>query len=143
MDSLPPNSYAVFLRRLARGVIILRILWIFLVAISAIMAFLLYEYGWSAAAFLASACIMFAILSVNKRFSLAAELSSNPLIVYWVHPSNQNSPYADQLPIECSTIKLHLRNGCDLEVDLPLKDMREFLAWLRKQNPSIRVGPYE
>ena len=38
---------------------------------------------------------------------------------------------------------MHLRDGSELEVDLPPAEMRAFTAWLSERNPDMRWGAYD
>jgi hypothetical protein len=80
---------------------------------------------------------------VRERYFRVHEVLEDPAIVYWVHASPDVKRDLNDSPETCGRLRLHLRNGNDLDVQFHPSKMRGFLAWLRQNNPSIRWGSYD
>jgi hypothetical protein len=137
-----PDSLQAFLRKLRRGALILRILWMFLIALSA-LALILNAWLWSLLAFLTViACVLLGI-HVSRRYLAAWKVSTNPQWVYWVHATPGFDRSLDAPIADCSHLTLHLRDGSFLQIDLPPNSINELVVWLVEHNPTLRCGPYD
>ena len=135
-----PESYRLFLRRLYRGRIIMVALFLVL-AIAGGLTFLLPGYrGWAAFFWLSDSLCLMGRWHVGARYMAAVQVCSNPQIVYWVH---SGTPMLPMLRGWLGTLMLHLRDGTQLEIEVPPKNLEEVIAWLKEKNPSLRCGPYE
>jgi hypothetical protein len=137
-----PDSLQTFLRRLHRGALILRILWLFLMAL-AVLALILSAFLWAALAFLlVMACVLLGI-HVSRRYLVAWKVATNPQWVYWAHATPGFDRSLDAPLSDCSHLTLHLRDGSFLQIDLPPISINELVAWLTEHNPSVRCGRYD
>jgi hypothetical protein len=137
-----PKGYCLFIRRLRRGGIIFRVLWIVLIALTGFSLIGPY-WGWTVAAFTVGVQCMMGMRHVGERYVAASKASENPQIIYWAHPSTPHEHLSDDAMDDCKLITLHLRDGHQFEVGLPSEEMRDFIAWLKERNPSIRWGKYD
>jgi hypothetical protein len=144
-----PNSmdstqiYRILTQKIRRGILIFYVLKI----ISMVACvYLLITDGvgpWVALYFVAVVISYVSIGHVRKRAIAATKVSQDPQIVYWAHPSTPHEPLSSNSIHECTILTLHLRDGTQLEVNLPLKQMNDFIAWLKEHNSTIRWGPYD
>ncbi len=136
------DGFQLFLRKLRRGALILRILWLFFTALFA-LALILNAWPWSLLAFLVViACVLLGI-HVSRRYLVAWKVSTNPQWVYWAHATPGFDHSLDAPLSDCPHVTLHLRDGSHLDIDLTPPHMREFVAWLSEHNPTLRCGRYD
>jgi hypothetical protein len=98
---------------------------------------------WLITAWLLATCLLLAYRHVRIRHYIGRQVSNNPGLVYWAHTSSSQDPSPDVDVSNSTLIVLHLRNGTQLEVGLPIDEMRTLITWLRIRNPSIRWGSYD
>jgi hypothetical protein len=127
-------------RRFRRGLVIFPTLWLALVVFAGQTLIASRNRPWGVAAFITAILIGLGFHQVRKGFVLAKKVSANPRIVYWAHSSSQRLPFSTN---SLNYFMLHLRDGCQLEVHLPPTEMAKFIDWLKEQNPSVRLGPYD
>lgn len=140
------ESYCLFQRRLSRGGIIYGTL--FLVsAIASGLAILIPGYrAWAAVLFLSGFVCGMGAWHVGGRQRTAWKVRTNPRVVYWAHLTGTRTfggLSAKLLTAELGSLVVHLRDGSQLDIDLPPKDLEEILAWLKEENPFLRCGPYD
>lgn len=138
-----PKEFILFVRRLRRGALLFRILWLSSIGLTG-LALLLPEHRYLAIGIFPLA-ILFALgmEHVSKRHISAWKVSKDPNLVYWVHPTSKHESAINDSMEDCKSLTLHLRDGCQFEVDLPPSDIRTFLAWLKEENPAVRWGNYD
>ena len=132
-----------FVRRVRRGVIIFQALGL---ASAAFTGFELLRPGcrsWAASSFLAALLFGLARNHIRGRYFSARKVSENPEIVYWGHATTRFEHFSSEEIKGCRILTLHLRDGTQLEIDLPPAEMCNFVAWLRIQNLSMRWGSYD
>ena len=139
----PPKGYGLIIRRTRRGLILFPILWIAVAVFGGIMGVKPGHRVWAVAALPFCVLIGLAGHQVRRRHISAWKVSKNPRIVYWAHPTTVRERLSEEEIGDCKLLMLHLRDGWDLEVNFPQTDMREFIAWLKEENPSMRWGPYD
>jgi hypothetical protein len=138
-----PSGYLSFMRRVRRGAILFQVLWL---AASGLSGWALVSPGRRYLAIPGlSAAVLFVLAGtlVRRRYSSALKVAQNPQLVYWAHPIDRTGHIASNSLDDCRDLSLHLRDGRQFEVDLPSQDMRSFVAWLKEQNPSVRLGSYD
>jgi hypothetical protein len=88
-----------------------------------------------------------AIRHAGVRYFGAYKVCTQTEIVYWIHPTKALIDVSDGAvsgTMEDSNLfVLHLRDGTQLELSIPSEDVGSFVIWLKKHNPSVRVGNYE
>lgn len=134
-------------RHLLSGYILLRILYLgFTVATAGLVCLkpiVFVSWGWVALSFLLGVISLMAWYDARDRFVMSVLIVEDPMIVYWAHASGEHGPVLEASVENCTTLRLHLRIGRQLDVELPVAKMRELNAWLREKNPHIRWGHYE
>jgi hypothetical protein len=134
--------YRLLGRRHRRGYVIGRIMWNVCFIVMGVIIFVLGSISWTIVVFfVALALYMLWVNNLGMQNS-AWRISENPRLVYWAHPTSGHEPYADVPLDECTIMKLHLTDGTEFEVLLPVEQMRAFINWLREQNPELRLGEY-
>ena len=145
-----PEGFRKLIRLLRRGVIISQSL--YYVFLGCAVGALIFHAGtaWAIAAFIMSfICRLNVVLHVGRRYISALKIAENPEIVYWGHSINRQGQAIDTLVVESKNIKLHLKDGRQLDVDavtgtgISQEQLREIISWLRRHNPSIRWGDYD
>lgn len=140
---MAPQGYQIFLRRISRGILLFRVLWLAFMGLSA-LAFAIPEYRhWTIICFLLSVIFAVAMNHVSKRHISAWKVSDNPKLVYWAYPTTNDGSFSNFAQEKYKGVTLHLRDGCQLDVDLPPKELQAFLNWLKEENHSIRWGNYD
>ena len=127
-------------RRFRRGLVIFSILWLISVGWAGQTLVASGNRAWAVAAFFAAMLSGLGFQHVRKGFIVAKRVSANPKIVYWAHSSGLRLPLSTKSQ---NFFILHLRDGSQLEVLLPEAEMTKFIDWLKEQNPSVRMGPYD
>lgn len=100
-------------------------------------------YPWIVSFFLLMILFVLARHHVGTRYNTALTVAEDPLLVYWAHSDDPDQDITVEKIQDCKFITLHLRNGTKLEVDIPQQTMPDLIAWLRKKNPSIKLGAYD
>jgi len=96
---------------------------------------------WAVAALLASILFLVGWVHMRGRYLSAWNISENPQLVYWAHPSRTKDHLVSYEDINnCQLLTLHLRDGTQFLARLSAEDMRDFIAWLNERNPSVRWG---
>ena len=135
--------YRLLVRRIRRGLIIFSILWLVSSASGGLALICPGGRPWAVAAFLAGILFYLGADHVRKRDASAWRVSENPQLVYWAHPMTPHQPLSDRAIHDCTLLMLHLRDGTEFEVGLPVAEMRSFVTWLSERNPSVRWGVYD
>jgi len=138
-----PRVYSHFKRRIRRGIVFFHILWFVSVAFGGVMLVTPGRRCWAVVGLLMGILSGLAGRHVRERYISVRKVSENPQIVYWAHPSRPFERLSNEKIEECKQLILHLKDGTQVEVDLPPAEMGEFIAWLKENNPSIRWGPYD
>jgi hypothetical protein len=138
-----PEAYCLFMRRVRRGAIIFKILSLVFTGVAGLALATPGLRPWAAAAFLLGVCCLLGVRHVGGRYISARKVSENPQIVYWAHPTRPFESLSNDAIEECKLLLLHLRHGTQLEINLPPAEMRNFVAWLKERNSSMRWGAYD
>lgn len=140
----PPESYQLILRRAYRGRILFSAI-SFILAIFTGLALVVPEYPcWSVSAFLGALLFSMGARIVHQRYTVALKVCENPKAVFWVHPTRiEDSLLSEETLTACNIATLHLCDGSRLEINLRPAEMKTFVAWLKEQNPSIKLGSYD
>jgi len=138
-----PEAYHRFKRRIRRGVVFFHMLWIVSVVFAGVTLVTPGRRCWAVSGLLMGILSGLAARQVRERYISARKVSENPQVVYWAHPTRPFVRFSSEKVEECKLLTLHLKDGTQLEVDLPPEDMGTFIAWLKESNPFIRWGPYE
>ena len=141
MDS--SQIHSMLTRNIRRGLIIFPILKLIAIVFCVIALMTDGLRPWAALSFVASIIFFVGFNNVRKRAKAAEKVSRDPQIVYWAHPSTGHEPLSGNSIHECRILTLHLRDATQLEVNLPLKQMHSFIAWLKEKNSTIRWGFYD
>lgn len=99
--------------------------------------------AWSGAFLVLGTTSLLAWYNARDRLTMSRMIAEDPTIVYWAHASGAAGPDLERPVDECTTLRLHLLIGRHLEVELPVRYMRELNALLREKNPNIRWGHYD
>jgi hypothetical protein len=140
----PPEISRLLTRWFYRRVIIFKIMQ--LVTCGCAGAAFLLPGGWRWAIGIFLICVLFTIGWAKARggYLSARKVFQNPQFVYWAHPANPKDSRVSAEPVNgCKLLTLHLRDGTQFQPYLSAKDMPTFIAWLKEQNPSVRLGPYD
>jgi len=140
----PPRAYQLLLRRAYRGRVLFSAISLTL-AIFTGLALVLPEYRcWSVSAFLGALLFSMGARIVHQRYTVALKVRKNPKAVFWAHSTRIEDKLLSKEPItDCNIAILHLRDGSQLEVNLQPAEMHAFVAWLKEQNSSIKLGSYD
>jgi hypothetical protein len=134
-------------RHLLSGYVLLRICYLGFVVTAAGLVCLkpvfFVSWGWVALSFLLGVISLMAWYNARDRLVMSVLIVEDPMMVYWAHASGEHGPDLEASVENCTTLRLHLRIGRQLDVELPVSKMRELNAWLRERNPQIRWGHYE
>jgi hypothetical protein len=131
-----------------RGLILFRLLWLgSLIGFGLLPNLILLSnasisWGWVFAVLLLGLIAFLAWSHARKQFFMARLVAEDPMIVYWAHAAGRQGPDLETSVDNCSSLTLHLRVGRQLDVQLPVPQMRELNAWLSEKNPDIRWGHY-
>ena len=149
-----PDGFYLLIRRLQRGVVIFRTLYLLFAGstgVALILGLLFHGWiPWALVAFMASlSCRLAVLLHVGPRYVSARKVLKNPQIVYWGHSIDGRGQFTDTTVVESPRLKLHLKNGAQLQIEVvrgtgtSQEQLREVVLWLRNHNPSIRWGDYD
>jgi hypothetical protein len=141
MDS--SEVYRLLSRRVRRGVVVFGALSL-VCCIASGLAFAEKQTAWAVAGFEGAILLGLGFRHVRGRDISARKLSSNPQLVYWVHPTV--IPANEQWTLQLTTVQsisLHLRDGSQFDACLSPTEMESFFTWLKCQNPSMRMGAYD
>jgi hypothetical protein len=140
----PPEVFRLLTRKIRRGGIMFRILWLVSLGCTGAALFVPGFRSWAVAGFLASMLFMLGWIHVRGRYLSALAVSEHPQLVYWAHPTRaKDNRVSDDAINDCKLFTLHLRDGTQFQAHLSAKDTSNFIAWLKEQNPSVRFGPYD
>ena len=140
VDMESSDVFRLLTRRFRRGLVIFPTLWIVAIIWGGQSLVGSRNRSWAVAASFAALLFYLGFDHVRKEFVSAKKVSVNPRIVYWGHSANLRLPFSAR---SSKYFILHLRDGCQLEVNLPPTEMAKFIDWLKEQNPSVRLGPYD
>lgn len=99
--------------------------------------------SWAVASFLASFLLILAWVLLRQKCIVAWKVSNNPELVYWAHSHDLPLRIARFGMNDYKVFKLHLRDGEQIEVNLPPDDLQTITAWLSERNSSVRWGAYD
>ena len=133
-----PEVFRMLTRRIRRGFWICLIFFCLTSALGMTLLILSVGRQWAVLSFVAAMHFYVWRIFAARKMRSAVTVSQNPHHVYWVRPTTiQLSACSDTF------IALHLRDGAELEVGLPIDEVRRFVAWLSEHNPSLRIGAYD
>jgi hypothetical protein len=149
-DMQLPEGFRILIRHLRRGVVIFKSLK--LVFLGCAVGVFIFHGGiaWVITSFiLGLVCELTALLHVGRRYISAWKVAENPQIVFWGHSVDRQGQATDKPVIDSKNLKLHLRDGTQLEVEavsgtgMSQEQLRDIILWLRQRNPSMRWGDYD
>jgi hypothetical protein len=76
------------------------------------------------------------LLHVGRRYISAWKVAENPQIVYWGHSINQQGQATDLVVTESNKLKLHLKDGTQLNVEA-VRGTGISQEQLRKSSPGF------
>ena len=145
-----PEGFRKLIRRLRRGGIIFHTL--SLLFLTGACSVLIFHWGisWAITAFiLCLVCRLTVLLSIGRKYISAWKVAEDPKIVYWVHSTDGQGRANDQPVSESRTVRLHLKDGTQLEVEavtgtgISQTQLQDALSWLRHKNQALRWGDYD
>jgi len=136
------EAFRLITRQQRRGVILFKLLY-YVAAIGGGVAFVSSRYSWALTALVIGILFGNIWFPIRNMYLSSWKACENPQMVYWAHPTARGGHVLEKPTDECTRLVLHLRDGTQTEFGLLAPEMRQFIAWLKEQNPSIRWGAYQ
>jgi hypothetical protein len=137
----PAEVYRLLATKVVRGHTISKVLSMILLMTTAV-AVMEHQYAWAVAAFVSGFLFGFAATMMQRKLSIARQVSENPSLVYWAHPTILRQQISART-MDTTFITLHCRTGESFEVAMAREEMLTVVGWLRHHNPDVRLGSYD
>ena len=136
----PTEVFLLLTRQMPKRVIFFQFCSLALMACSVTALFSWHSLSWAIASFLASLLFIIGWVLMRQKCNAAWKISNNPQMVYWAHSRALPPRIARYVMKDYRVLTLHLRDGVQLDVNLPLHDLSKFSSWISERNPSVRWG---